>query len=165
MRQPGFGSVKESPTLRQQSMRRAGTLVRSPLEGGKKDKDGKVSGSEVRAFSRARFESIRLAHSFRQAFGRALSELVPHILREQGFVSDFLHINSVDQSITFADYMVLEAFFRRGATTYLMSQQSKLKDVKSAMDVIFNFFEAELREWIDQVLAKDSMWVGPWSYR
>lgn len=42
-------STKESPTMRQQSIRRAGTLVRSPLETGKKDKDkdGKMPASEV----------------------------------------------------------------------------------------------------------------------
>lgn len=94
-----------------------------------------------------------------QAFGRALSDIVPHVLREQGFVADFLHINPIDQSITFADYMVLEAFFRRSATTYLASQQSKrvLKDIKGAMEVIFGFLEYELRDWLDAVLLKDNM--------
>jgi len=45
----GF-SIKDSPTMRQQSMRRVGTIARAPLEGGKKDKDkdGKLTGSEVR---------------------------------------------------------------------------------------------------------------------
>jgi hypothetical protein len=81
------------------------------------------------------------------------------VTREQGFISDFLHINALDASITFADYMMLETYFRRGATSYLATQQGKLKDVRSAMDLVFGFLDNELGEWIEFVLGKDSMYV------
>lgn len=44
----GF-AARESPTIRQQSMRRVGTIARNPLESGRreKDQDGKSDGSEV----------------------------------------------------------------------------------------------------------------------
>ncbi|TNY17143.1 exocyst complex component Sec3-domain-containing protein [Rhodotorula diobovata] len=136
-------SVKDSPTMRQQSMRRVGTIARAPLEGGRKDKDkdGKMTGSE--------------------AFARALQQITPHLAREQGFISDFLHINPLDASITFADYMSLETFFRRGATSYLaqQAQRGQLRDIRSAMEVVFGFLEGELRDWIDGVLQKDSMQI------
>ncbi|GAA5999358.1 uncharacterized protein JCM10292_001230 [Rhodotorula paludigena] len=135
-------SAKESPTLRQGSMRRVGTIARSPLEGGRsKDKDGKLTASE--------------------AFSRGLQQITPHLSREQGFISDFLHINSLESSITFADYMMLETFFRRGASTFLaqQAQQGNLKDVRNAMEQVFGFLEGELRDWIDGVLQRDSMQI------
>ncbi|GAA5947406.1 hypothetical protein JCM3765_001664 [Sporobolomyces pararoseus] len=137
----GSFTAKESPTMRQQSIRRAGTLVRSPLETGKKDKDkdGKIPASE--------------------AFGRALEQLLPHLSREQGFIADFLHISSVDTSITFADYMMLETFFRRGASTYLASQRGKFKDMRGAMEGVFGWLEPELKDWVDGVLQRDPMQV------
>ena len=88
----GFSGIKDSPTIRQQSMRRVGTVVRSPQEG-KKDSSGKISGGE--------------------AFKLALLQVTPRITREQGFISDFLAINPLDASITFADYMQLETYFGR----------------------------------------------------
>ncbi|KAJ8295628.1 Exocyst complex component 1 [Rhodotorula toruloides] len=140
---------KDSPTLRQQSIKRVGTIARSPLEGGKKekDRDGRFSASE--------------ASSLPAAFTRALQQITPHLGREQNFISDFLHINAVDASITFADYMMLETFFRRGASNYLAEQakQGKLKDVRAAMELVFGFFEGELRDWIEGVLQKDSMQI------
>ncbi|GAA5882579.1 hypothetical protein JCM16303_002054 [Sporobolomyces ruberrimus] len=133
--------AKESPTMRQQSIRRAGTLVRSPLETGKKDKDkeGKVPASE--------------------AFFRALEQILPHLSREQGFIADFLHISSIDTAITFADYMMLETFFKRGASTYLASQQGKFKDIRGAMEGVFGWLEAEIKDWVDGVLQRDPMQV------
>ncbi|GAA5919946.1 hypothetical protein JCM1841_000062 [Sporobolomyces salmonicolor] len=136
-------TVKESPTIRQQSIRRAGTLVRSPLEGGRKDrdKDGKLTASE--------------------AFSRALEQILPHLSREQGFLADFLHIAPLDASITFADYMMLETFFRRGATSFLAVQARKgmLKDVRNAMELVFGWLEGEIRDWIEGVLQRDSMQI------
>ncbi|GAA6059402.1 hypothetical protein JCM10212_003634 [Sporobolomyces blumeae] len=133
--------ARESPTMRQQSIRRAGTLVRSPLETGKKDrdKDGKLPASE--------------------AFSRALEQILPHLSREQGFIADFLHITTIETSITFADYMMLETFFRRGASTYLASQQGLLKDMRQAMEGVFGWLESEIKEWVDAVLLKDPMQV------
>ncbi|GAA5951609.1 hypothetical protein JCM8115_005195 [Rhodotorula mucilaginosa] len=134
---------RESPTIRQQSMRRVGTIARAPLEVGRKekDKDGKYHGSEV--------------------FSRAIQEIAPHLVREQGFISDFLNITSVDTSITFADYMMLETFFRRSASAHLaqQAQQGKLRDIKTAMELVFGFLEGELKSWIDDVLQKDPMQV------
>lgn len=96
-----------------------------------------------------------------QAFSRGLQQITPHLSREQGFISDFLHINSLESSITFADYMMLETFFRRGASTFLaqQAQQGNLKDVRNAMEQVFGFLEGELRDWIDGVLQRDSMCV------
>ncbi|GAA5888974.1 hypothetical protein JCM5296_002762 [Sporobolomyces johnsonii] len=136
-------TARESPTIRQQSIRRAGTLVRSPLEGGRKDrdKDAKLTASE--------------------AFSRALEQILPHLSREQGFLADFLHIAPLDASITFADYMMLETFFRRGATSFLAVQARKgmLKDVRNAMELVFGWLEGEIRDWIEGVLQRDSMQI------
>ncbi|KAM0753811.1 hypothetical protein T439DRAFT_285041 [Meredithblackwellia eburnea MCA 4105] len=134
-----FANTKESPTLRQGSMRRVGTVVRSPLEGGRKDSSGKISGSE--------------------AFNLALQQITPRIVREQGFISDFLAITALDASITFADYMILESYFRRGATAHLASQQGKLKDIRSAMEVVWGFLEAELKDWVDAIIRSDNMQI------
>ena len=117
-------------------MRRVGTVVRSPQEG-KKDSSGKISGGE--------------------AFKLALLQVTPRITREQGFISDFLAINPLDASITFADYMQLETYFRRGATSYLASQQGKLKDIKSGMELVFGFFEAEIKDWSETIVRTDNM--------
>jgi hypothetical protein len=96
-----------------------------------------------------------------QAFGRALQQITPHLTREQGFISDFLHITTLDASITFADYMTLETFFRRGASSYMavQAQQGKLRDIRSAMEVVFGWLEGEIRDWIEGVLQRDSMCV------
>jgi hypothetical protein len=94
-----------------------------------------------------------------QVFSRAIQEIAPHLVREQGFISDFLNITSVDTSITFADYMMLETFFRRSASAHLaqQAQQGKLRDIKTAMELVFGFLEGELKSWIDDVLQKDPM--------
>ncbi|KAK4053149.1 hypothetical protein OIV83_001884 [Microbotryomycetes sp. JL201] len=133
-------TVKESPTLRQQSMRRAGTLVRGPGEkDSKREKDSKLLGSD--------------------AFARALQQIVPHVIREQTFVSDFLNVNPPETSVTFADYMALETFFRRGAMKGLIEQPSKLNDIKAAMEVIFSWLDNEIKDFIDQVLLRDSIQI------
>ncbi|KAL8293183.1 hypothetical protein RQP46_000877 [Phenoliferia psychrophenolica] len=133
-----FANVRESPTIRQQSMRRVGTAVRSPHERNK-DGSGKISGGE--------------------AFKLALGQVTPRITREQSFISDFLAINPLDASITFADYMQLETYFRRGATTYLASQQGKLKDIKSGMELVFGFLEAEIKDWSETIVRHDNMQI------
>lgn len=53
---------------------------------------------------------------------------------------------------------MLDTYFRRGATSYLATQQAKLKEIRSAMEMVFGFLEAELRSWIETVLAKDTMY-------
>lgn len=41
--------------------------------------------------------------------------------------------------------------------TYLTAQQNKLKDIRSAMETVFGWLEAELKDWIEGVLGRDSM--------
>lgn len=72
-------------------------------------------------------------------------------------MSDFLNVNPPETSVTFADYMALEAFFRRGAMKGLIEASSKLNDIKAAMEVIFAWLEHEVKEAIDQILARDNM--------
>jgi hypothetical protein len=57
--------------------------------------------------------------------------------------------------------MTLETFFRRGASSYMavQAQQGKLRDIRSAMEVVFGWLEGEIRDWIEGVLQRDSMCV------
>ncbi|SDA04161.1 BZ3500_MvSof-1268-A1-R1_C044g00125 [Microbotryum saponariae] len=136
---------KESPTLRQHSIRRPGTLVRSVADGGRKREDSEGS------------KEAKMSAS--EAFGRALEQIVPHVQREQGFLADFLHVNSLEASITFADYMMLETFFRRAATQHLNANFGKMKDIKGSMELVCKFLENELKEWIEGVLRMDPMQI------
>jgi hypothetical protein len=89
-----------------------------------------------------------------QALHRALSEVAPHVQKEQQFVADFLHLHSLDRYIPFADYMELETYFRRAAAAQV-AVQGRFKDVRSAMDLIFGFLPTELAGAIDQILQRD----------
>jgi hypothetical protein len=55
--------------------------------------------------------------------------------------------------------MGLDNYFRRQAarTSGLSAQTSKL--VRGAMDLIFGFLPLEMKSWIDNVLAKDGVYV------
>lgn len=86
---------------------------------------------------------------------RILSCIFPVLLREQSFISDFLHIN--DNNITFADYMDLEPYFRRRAAGMFTSSSGPLREMKGAMDLIFGFVAPELQAFTDDALAKDRM--------
>lgn len=79
------------------------------------------------------------------------------ILREEEFIADFLQIN--EARLTFADYMGLDNYYRRQAarTSGLSAQTIKL--VRGAMDLIFGFLPLEVKSWIDNTLAKDSMYA------
>jgi len=68
-----------------------------------------------------------------------------------------LQIN--EAGLTFADYMGLDNYFRRQAarTSGLSAQTNKL--VRGAMDLIFGFLPLEMKSWIDNALAKDSLYV------
>lgn len=55
--------------------------------------------------------------------------------------------------------MMLETFFRRGASTYLASQQGKFIDIRRAMEGVFDWLEMEIKDWIDGVLQRDPMCV------
>ncbi|GLB35990.1 putative exocyst complex component SEC3 N-terminal PIP2 binding PH [Lyophyllum shimeji] len=120
-------------------MRRAGTIIRSPIEGRNKDKD-KTPEGDLRAS---------------EAFGLVLEQIGPAIHRENEFIKDFLQIN--DAGLTFADYMGLDSYFRRQATRAAGLTPTTVKLVRGAMDLIFGFLPAELKAWLDHALAKDSM--------
>jgi hypothetical protein len=59
--------------------------------------------------------------------------------------------------------MMLETFFKRGASTYLASQQGKFKDMRGAMEGVFGWLEIELKDWVDGVLQRDPMFVFTFS--
>uniref|UniRef100_V5EVM1 Exocyst complex component Sec3 PIP2-binding N-terminal domain-containing protein n=1 Tax=Kalmanozyma brasiliensis (strain GHG001) TaxID=1365824 RepID=V5EVM1_KALBG len=86
---------------------------------------------------------------------RILSCIFPVLLREQSFISDFLHIN--DNNITFADYMALEPYFRRRAAGMFTGASGPLREMKGAMDLIFGFVANELQAFTDDALSKDRM--------
>ncbi|KAL4241693.1 SEC3 family protein [Abortiporus biennis] len=119
-------------------MRRAGTIVRSPLEGRKekKDKDG---DGELRPTD---------------ALGLILEQITPMVYREEDFIADFLQIN--DTALTFADYMSLENYFRRQAARTAGVTAATMKLVRGAMDFIFSFLPGELKSWLESHVEKDT---------
>lgn len=93
-----------------------------------------------------------------EAFQRALSSIIPVVLREQAFIADFLHIN--DNNITFADYMDIEPYFRRrAANVFGVSAAGPLREMKGALDLIFGFLAPELQAFTDAVMGKDKLSV------
>ncbi|SPO39858.1 related to Exocyst complex component Sec3 [Pseudozyma flocculosa] len=92
-----------------------------------------------------------------EAFQRALSNVIPIVLREQGFIADLLHVN--DNNITFADYMDLEPYFRRRAQGVfgVSSTGGPLREMKGALDLIFGFLAPELQSFTDAALAKEKI--------
>jgi hypothetical protein len=92
-----------------------------------------------------------------QALGLILEQLAPAIYSEDNFIADFLQINNT--SLTFADYVGLDNYFRRQATRAAGLSQSTVKLVRGAMDLIFGFLPAELKAWVDDALAKEKMYV------
>lgn len=108
----------------------------------------------------ARDKSIRAGRDRGEISGqdglqRILSCIFPVLIREQSFISDFLHIN--DNNITFADYMDLEPYFRRRAAGMFTSSAGPLREMKGAMDLIFGFVAPELQAFTDDALSKDRM--------
>ncbi|EMD41929.1 hypothetical protein CERSUDRAFT_79548 [Gelatoporia subvermispora B] len=117
-------------------VRRAGTIVRSPLESRRNRReqaDGDMRPSD--------------------AFGLVLEQIASTIYREEDFIADFLQIN--DAALTFADYMGLENYFRRQAARAAGLSQQTYKLVHGAMDLIFGFLPIEIKGWLDGVLTKD----------
>ncbi|TDL28196.1 hypothetical protein BD410DRAFT_350073 [Rickenella mellea] len=121
-------------------LRRAGTVVRSPLDGGK-DKD-KQSGGDLRTS---------------EALTLLLDQIAPQVYREEEFIADFLQIN--DAGFTFADYMGLDHYFRRQASELSGLSSSTAKLVRGAMDLIFGFVPAEIKTWLDNALSKDGLQI------
>lgn len=137
-----FGSTNENS--QKASIRRAGTIVRSPIEGRKdrnKDRERRTD-EEYRA---------------PEALGLILEQIAPQIYREGDFIADFLQIN--DAGLTFADYAGLDNYFRRQAARSAGLSQATMKLVRGAMDLIFGFLPAELKQWIDSAIAKDTLQV------
>jgi exocyst complex component 1 len=87
-----------------------------------------------------------------------LHQIGPQIYHEEQFIADFLQIN--DASLTFADYLSLESYFRRQASRSAGLSSGTTKLVRGAMDLIFGFLAGEIKSWIDIALAKDSLWVA-----
>ncbi|KAJ7099628.1 exocyst complex component Sec3-domain-containing protein [Mycena crocata] len=139
----GFGPTPTVGTYAKGAtgMRRAGTLMRSPMEGRNKDKD-KTSDGTLRAS---------------EVFVLILEQIAPLIYREDEFIADFLQIN--DAALTFADYMNLDNYFRRQASRSVGLSQPTMKLVRGAMELIFGFLPEELKNWLDSALAKDSMQI------
>ncbi|KAJ6509372.1 exocyst complex component Sec3-domain-containing protein [Mycena vitilis] len=139
----GFGTTPTAGTYSKGAtgMRRAGTLMRSPLEARNKDRDRNTDGT------------LRAS----EVFILVLEQISPLIYREDEFLADFLQIN--DAQLTFADYMNLDNYFRRQASRSVGLSQSTMKLVRGAMDLIFGFLPDELKTWLDNALAKDSMQV------
>ncbi|KAG9054875.1 hypothetical protein FS842_003912 [Serendipita sp. 407] len=122
------------------TMRRAGTIVRSPLDRGKdKDKDKDRKG-ELRGY---------------EAFGRILDQICPITYREEEFLSTFLQINETGE--TFADYMGLDSYFRRQASRWIGLSKETQKLLRGAMDLIFSFLPEGMKKWVDDVLELDKL--------
>lgn len=87
-----------------------------------------------------------------------MEQIAPQIYREKDFIADFLQIN--DAGLTFADYAGLDNYFRRQAARSAGLSQVTLKLVRGAMDLIFGFLPAELKQWIDSAIAKDTLYAS-----
>ncbi|TFK77261.1 hypothetical protein BDN72DRAFT_784249 [Pluteus cervinus] len=123
------------------TIRRAGTLIRSPIENRQRDRD-KGNEGDLRAS---------------EAFGLILDQLATLIYKEDEFISDFLQINDV--ALTFADYMGLDNYFRRQAARVAGLSQTTMKLIRGAMELTFSFLPEELKKWLDSALAKDQLEV------
>lgn len=146
------------------ALARSKTMAALRSDGGRKDKKGEaeLKASEVRqpkASHSFRERSLKIVSIFPllQAFERAFVPIVDMVYREESFFTEFLHINR--DSITFADYMGLESYFRRQAARFAANgpSQSVLKLTRNAMDLTFGFLVGETKGWIDGALQRDPM--------
>ncbi|KAI9628508.1 hypothetical protein H4Q26_018036 [Puccinia striiformis f. sp. tritici PST-130] len=87
-----------------------------------------------------------------EALEKFLTQLIPHVQREQNFVIDFLHVHSEleegDSMITYAGKPSTKAILK-----------SKFNDIMSVMDLIFGFLPGEMKEWVEAMVAADPMQV------
>lgn len=60
---------------------------------------------------------------------------------------------------TFADYMNLDSYFRRQAARSPGFAPNTLKLIRGAMDLVFGFLPAELKQWVDGALSRDGLCV------
>ena len=135
-------------------MRRAGTIVRSPLD--RRDKkdagDGDLRATEVCTIF---LVPVGMSFDYSQALSMVLEQLAHTIYAEEGWISKFLQIDDAAQ--TFADYMGVENYFRRQAARWVGLSQATTKLVRGAMDLIFGFLPMELKAWVDNAIAKDNL--------
>ncbi|KAF8832200.1 hypothetical protein HHX47_DHR1001902 [Lentinula edodes] len=106
-----LSTTPAAPNAKPSGMRRAGTIIRSPLDARNKDKDKNANGD--------------LAAS--EVLALVLEQIAPLIYHEDEFLTDFLQIN--DAALTYADYMNLDNYFRRQAT-----RNNGLTELKSWLD-------------------------------
>lgn len=136
-----FSGITPTSSKAGAGMRRAGTIIRSPMEA-RREREKDKRGTDIRAS---------------EAFGLILEQIAPQVFKEDEFIADFLQIN--DATLTFADYMGLDNYFRRQASRTTGLSQSTLKLVRGALDFIFGFLPAEFKTWLDTALAKDELQV------
>ncbi|GJJ15524.1 hypothetical protein Clacol_009802 [Clathrus columnatus] len=117
--------------------------VRTPLDSRTRDRD-KRTGERTELRSPEALDII-------------LKQIGTQIQFEEQFIADFLHIN--DATLTYADYMSLESFFRRQATRNKSLSVSTAKLIRGAMDLIFGSLAGEIKSWIDIALTKDNVQV------
>ncbi|KAE9408272.1 hypothetical protein BT96DRAFT_914199 [Gymnopus androsaceus JB14] len=137
--EPSLATAATPTNAKPSGMRRAGTIIRSPLDARNKDKDKNTSGDLAAP----------------EVFELVLEQIAPLIYHEDEFLIDFLQTNHA--ALTYADYMNLDNYFRRQATRSNGLSASTMKLLRGAMDLIFGFLPAELKSWLDVALAKDSM--------
>lgn len=73
-------------------------------------------------------------------------------------MGDWLQISEAGE--TFADYMNLDSYFRRQAARSAGFSPNTLKLVRGAMDLVFGFLPAELKQWVDGALSRDGLCVN-----
>lgn len=149
-----FSSTPTGSSIKTPSgMRRAGTLIRSPMESRNKDKE-RLTASSLRT-STSNDGDMRVS----EVLAVVLDQIIPLIYQENSFMADFLQINSLnhDTALTFADYMALDHYFRRQAARSNNLSPTTVKLVRGAMELIFGFLPMEVKEWVEKALEKDPM--------
>ncbi|KAH7334433.1 exocyst complex component Sec3-domain-containing protein [Rhizoctonia solani] len=120
------------------TVRRAGTVVtRSPMD--KKNAPKLVEG-DMPGY---------------EAFDYALSQVIVQIHAEDVFISRFLH--TTDSTLSYADYMNLDNYFKRQASRGLDLSDATLKLVRGAMDLIFGFLPQEIKSWVEGMSKRDPL--------
>jgi hypothetical protein len=157
-----FGTTPTNGTFNKTTgtIRRAGTLIRSPTEARReREKEKTVEkdlfASEVSVILWMTFCLLLRIFLHVQAFSQILDQIAPQLYREEDFIADFLQIN--DAALTYANYMGLDNYFRRQAARAAGLGQPTVKLLRNAMDLIFGFLATELKSWIDSALTLDSM--------
>ncbi|KAF8745436.1 Exocyst complex component SEC3 N-terminal PIP2 binding PH, partial [Rhizoctonia solani] len=81
--------------------------------------------------------------------------MIVQIHAEDAFISRFLH--TTDSTLSYADYMNLDNYFKRQASRGLGLSDTTLKLVRGAMDLIFGFLPQEIKSWVEGVSKRDSL--------